>query len=128
MLNVQVAYYESEFIRTVLSNEARKAGRNPFRPFRYSGEATLPILPRPGDRVQFRLPKEYFRYFERFKPQLAEDGSFKIMGVVHWAEILDGNEEIWLHVTEVDTEPYGRLPDEEKARMESFVGGKINWK
>lgn len=125
---VQIAYYESEFTRTVRIKEAAREGRDQHRPFRYSGEATYPVLPRPGDRVSFRLGKEYHKYFERTNPCQAEDGSFKITGQVQWAEILDGEEDIFLHVTEVDSGPYGRLCDEEKAKMEAFVGGPIDWR
>lgn len=93
---VEIVYYEGYFNRTLGISRAKMAGEDPFRPYRIRSTGTYPIIPRPGDHVWFPLDDKSARYFKGEE----RNGKTYIGGVVQWAEMYDGDETIYVTVTD----------------------------
>ncbi len=121
MFNVKIAYYEGVLSREVEIRKAQRSTGVGFRPYGVRSSATLPIIPRPGDHVYFKLSAEDSKYFSSKVPAESTTGQAEIAGEVKFVELIDGDETIWVHVTDEGYGPYGRASGEELKELAKWV-------
>ena len=126
MQTFDIIFYEGQLGRTLEINKARQTGQQMHRPWGFRTKATFPIVPRPGDRIFFKLYIGDTRYFPN--KDTADDCRVKIDAEVKFVELEDGIENIYIHCTDPGYGEYGRMTDEQRKEIEEMVGDAVSWK
>ena len=117
MHKLNIVYYEGQANRDIRSRLARSRGEDPFRPYSIRSEATLPIVPRPGDHVYFPITEKESKFYSTEE----RDGTPHMSGVVQWVEMYNGCEDMYVIVTDEGHEGRGIYSGDLEEEIRDFL-------